>query len=82
MRKSIYSHDYRVFLLRLRAARETAGLSQGQLARRLKATQSFVSKCERGERRLDLIEARTWCAALGVRFREFVAGLEEELQRG
>ena len=37
-------------------ARRTAGLTQVQLAKRLRRPQSFVSKYERGERRLDVVE--------------------------
>ena len=38
------------------AAREEAGLTQVELAARLGTTQSFISKCERGERRIDVVE--------------------------
>jgi len=48
--------DYRRFLQRLRAAREGAGLTQVEVARRLRVPQSYVSKCESGERRVDVIE--------------------------
>ena len=48
--------DYRVFLARLREARERAGLTQVQVSKRLKVPQSFVSKCESGERRVDVVE--------------------------
>lgn len=48
--------EYRRFLARLRAAREGAGLTQVQVAARLGVPQSFVSKCESGERRVDVIE--------------------------
>ena len=56
MDKSIYSRDYNVFLRHLRKAREQSGMTQTELGRRLNSTQSFVSKCERGERRLDIVE--------------------------
>lgn len=72
MDKSIYSEEYKLFLETLRAARERAGLTQGDVATKLIATQSFVSKCERGERRLDIVELRTWCGALGVPLKEFI----------
>jgi transcriptional regulator with XRE-family HTH domain len=48
--------EYRRFLARLRAAREQAGLTQAEVAKRLRRPQSFVSKCEAGERRVDVVE--------------------------
>lgn len=48
--------EYRRFLTRLRAAREGAGLTQVEVAKRLGVPQSFVSKCESGERRVDVVE--------------------------
>jgi transcriptional regulator with XRE-family HTH domain len=53
-----YVQQYRVFLRRLRQAREDAGLTQVEVARRLSRPQSFISKCESGERRVDFIELR------------------------
>jgi hypothetical protein len=50
------SPEYRAFLTRLRQARLDAGFSQEEAARRLRRPQSFVSKCESGERRVDVIE--------------------------
>ncbi len=47
-------------------ARKKAGLSQAQLAKRLAKPQSFVSKFERGERRLDVIEFKSVAQALGL----------------
>ena len=79
MQKSLFSKDYECFLALLREARLKAGLTQEQLAERLKETQSLVSKCERGERRLDVIELRTWCGALGIRLPAFVKKLDSEL---
>lgn len=48
--------EYQRFLARLRAAREGAGLTQVEVAKRLRVPQSFVSKCESGERRVDVVE--------------------------
>ena len=73
MEKSIYSKDYQQFLRLLRDARVAAELTQDEVAARLGQTQSFVSKCERGERRLDIVETSAICAAIGVSFPEFVA---------
>ncbi len=54
--RSRYSVRYRRFLARLKDARIKAGLTQWQVARALRRPQSFVSKCESGERRVDIIE--------------------------
>ena len=64
---------------RFRDARRKSGLSQADVARRIGQTQSFVSKCERGERRIDVIELRTFCRAFGVDFRQFIASIDREL---
>ena len=79
MDKSIFSRDYEVFLRRLREARRRAGLTQVQLAERLGQTQTFVSKCERGERRLAVVEVRAFCLALGESFPAFVAAFDAEV---
>jgi transcriptional regulator with XRE-family HTH domain len=83
MEKSIHSTRYAVLLRVLREARERAGLTQVQLAKRIGETQTFVSKCERGERRIDVVELRTFCQAFGVELKQFVAALEKALsERG
>ena len=53
---SIHSSKYKRFLKRLRAARQEAGFTQVQVSKALGQTQSFVSKCESGERRVDAVE--------------------------
>jgi transcriptional regulator with XRE-family HTH domain len=45
----------------LRELRKEAGLTQVGLAERLGKPQSYVSKVERGERIIDLVEIRWWC---------------------
>ncbi len=50
------SAAYRLFLTRLREARRAAGLTQAEVAAKLRRPQSFVSKCESGERRVDVVE--------------------------
>ena len=81
MEKSIHSAGYTVFLKVLREERERAGLTQVQLARKIRETQTFVSKCERGERRIDVIELRTFCRAFGLSLKQFVSALEREMAR-
>lgn len=81
MEKSVISPDYSLFLEQLKEARKKAGVTQEQLAELLGETQSFVSKCERGERRLDIVEVRAFCNALGVPFPSFVTQLDKLLTR-
>ena len=60
----------------LRQVRMEAGLRQGDLARRLKQSQSFVSKYESGERGLDLLEIQQICSAVGLSLAKFVRRFE------
>lgn len=56
---------YKAFLERLRAARRETGLTQAAVAKRLGRPQSFVSKCESGERRVDVIELAAFARVYG-----------------
>ncbi len=56
--------------------RQEANLTQSALARKLRRPQSYVSKIESGERRLDLIELREICRALGISLIDFVKKFE------
>lgn len=56
MAKSIYTNEYRNVVKKLRKARNDAGLMQIDIAKKLKKPQSYVSKIERGERRIDIAE--------------------------
>ena len=82
MRKSVHTQEYRVFLELLIEARHRANLTQDQLGERLPFEQPAISKIERGERRVDLIELRMICECLGVTLGEFIAELEERLSQG
>ena len=66
MAQSTHNPDYQLLLAVLKAARKRAGVSQIDLAERLGNTQTFVSKCERGERRIDAVELVEFAEALGV----------------
>lgn len=74
-----YSDDEARLLALLRQARREVGLTQVDLARRIGEEQSFVSKFERGERRLDILELRQICRALGIPLDEFALRLERAL---
>ena len=79
MRKSIYTNQYQVLLLLIREARAQTGLTQTQMAARLGLSQSDVSKCEKGMRRLDVIELKSWVEALGTTLPDFVRRFEDRL---
>jgi transcriptional regulator with XRE-family HTH domain len=64
--KSLRSREHRAFCALLIESREGAGLSQTELADRLGKPQSFVSKYEGGERRLDVIEFVAIARSLGI----------------
>lgn len=82
MKPSRYSAAYNCFLELLRQARHESGLTQVELAQALGLPQSYVSKCEIGERRLDVLEARAWILALGGSPAAFVEALDEALAKG
>lgn len=81
MDKSIYSRRQRVLQALLRDIRIEAGLRQVDLAAKLGLPQSFVSKCESGERRLDLPELEQVCICCGITLIDFVVRLDSAGQR-
>ena len=58
MPKSIHSNEYKEVLARLKKARLSAGLTQVQVCEKLKKPQSYLSKIEAGERRIDILEIK------------------------
>ncbi len=58
MNKSIYSKEYKDIIERLKTARIEAGFSQQEIADKLGKPQSYISKIESGERRLDVAEMK------------------------
>ena len=69
MRKPIHTATQERFLALLKGARKAAGLTQAQVAGRLKKPQSFVTKYENGERRLDVLEFLSVAGGSGYRVR-------------
>lgn len=59
MPKTIYSRDHKSLVAKLKKARLEAGFQQQDVARLLKRTQSYVSKLESGQRRVDIIQLKT-----------------------
>lgn len=79
MEKSVFTGEYTVLLDLLKECRRDANVTQVELAERLGQSQSFVSKVERGERRLDVIQLRTICRILGTNLPDFISELESRL---
>ena len=61
--RSFWPKQYEEFRLRLRQAREEAGLTQREAAAKLGRSHSFVAKSEAGERRVDFVELLRFAAA-------------------
>lgn len=80
MEKSVFTDGYSAFLQILVDTRKSAGIRQVDLAKSLGTTQSFVSKIERGELRVDVIQLRAICLALNTTLGEFVVKLEDRLE--
>lgn len=73
-----YAHKA-AFLRLLRATRLERKLTQKEVAKKLGQAQNFVSLYERGVRRLDVLELREVCKALGIPFAAFIRRLEKSL---
>jgi len=67
-----YTSEYQRFLARLKAARKESGLTQAKVAKMLGHPQSFVAKCESGERRVDVIELQAFARIYKKRVTDFV----------
>lgn len=57
--KAIYTKDYKKVIEKLKKARVSAGLTQVEVAKILKKPQSYISKVERGDQRIDIIELKS-----------------------
>lgn len=68
--KSIYSDDYIAIILALRQIRTSRNITQAELATTMGVHQSFISKIENRERRLDVLEFLSWIDALGISVNE------------
>ena len=62
MSKSVHSENYRQVIKRLKEARLDVGLSQQDVADKLEKPQSYISKIESGERRLDVAEIQKFAS--------------------
>ena len=74
------NREYAVLRSLLRTIRKEARVSQAELATRLGVPQSFVSKVESGERRIDIVELRRICVALESTLEHVIVLFERNLE--
>ena len=71
-KNALHTDRYAAFLDRLRAARRDRDMTQEEVADVLGKPQTYVSKCELGERRVDFVELEDFAAAYGLPLDYFV----------
>jgi transcriptional regulator with XRE-family HTH domain len=75
VKKALYERSYAAFTELLKEERKNAGLTQAALAKKLRRPQSYVSKYERGDRRLDVIEFIEVARVIGFDSQDFLRKL-------
>jgi transcriptional regulator with XRE-family HTH domain len=80
MKKQIYTAQRGYLVGLLREMRIEAGLTQIDLAAHIEKDQTYVSRYESGQRKLDVLEVREICQAIGITLEEFVKKLEGVLK--
>jgi transcriptional regulator with XRE-family HTH domain len=81
MKAKLYIARRKYLIPLLREMRLEAGLTQTELASRMETKdQTYVSKYENGERRLDILEIREICQAIGITLEQFAKRLEKALK--
>ncbi|MBI40615.1 MAG: transcriptional regulator [Leptospiraceae bacterium] len=73
MEKTIHRPEYRALIDRLVAARKAKGLTQEDVAQALGVRQTWVSKVEKCERRLDILETVDLCKYYGLALSELLS---------
>jgi len=71
MSNRLWDRKHKAFREAIKEIRTNTDLKQVQLAKKLKKPQSFVSKYETGERKLDFVEVLEICKVCGVSIKEF-----------
>lgn len=72
MLKTIYTKDHKKMIEKLKLARILAKLDQETVAKRLNKSQSYISKMESGQRRMDLVQLKRIAEIYGVNIEHFV----------
>lgn len=78
--KSLYDKRYILVIQLLKEYRLRSNMTQQELAMLLRCDQSYISKYESGQRRLDIIEVRTICNYLGITLIDFIKELENNIK--
>jgi transcriptional regulator with XRE-family HTH domain len=79
--RTTYTQANDIFRELLKEARVARNLTQADVAKRLGVPQSYVSKYESGERRLDFVETTELCQALGLSIEDFAAAYSAKLAK-
>jgi transcriptional regulator with XRE-family HTH domain len=79
--KSNFTSEYRAFRELLRDLRVGKGVTQAELSTALGMAQSFVSKYEMGERRLDFVEVSKICLQLEITLESFVESYSKAVSK-
>jgi len=72
MDKTIFTQAHKDLVARLVKARKTSGLNQAQVAKKLGRTQSYISKIEAGQRRLDTVQLNEFATVYKKKLRYFI----------
>jgi transcriptional regulator with XRE-family HTH domain len=80
IKKTIHAKEYHIVIAMLRELREHKQLTQTGLADKIGSDQTFISKIEIGERRLDIIELKYICEALDIDLVEFIKLVELKIK--
>lgn len=80
MEKSLFTKEYKYFIQVFVDFRAKAGLLQTELAKKLNVPQSYISKIETGQRRVDIIELRKICPYLKTNLVEFAKAFERKIK--
>ena len=72
VKKTIHREEYQKLLKALEQARTDKGMTQQEIADALGKPQSYISKIENGERRIDVIEFMEICEVIGVKYEKLL----------
>ncbi len=78
--KTIHREEYKILVECLKKFRKSANLTQLELAQKIGTDQTYISKYERCERRLDIVELMTICRGLDIKFIDFIRTYEKKLK--